>query len=240
MEFLLGALGWIFAPEQWTERALYPVPQRVLEHLGISVACVAIAAAIAVPLGCWIGHTGKGRQAVIVVTSAARAAPALGVLYLIVMLLTGPLGTRPAQIVGCVVALAVLAIPSILAGVYSGIESVDRVTIDAARALGMTEWQILTKVELPLAAPVIVGGLRAATLMVIATATIASFAGLSGIGLLIIAGINLNDYDIILGASLLVAVLAIVVDLLLAVVQATTQHGRAIVARLRRSSGAGR
>ncbi|SDH16523.1 ABC transporter permease [Agrococcus jejuensis] len=226
MEFLLSAIAWIFAPEQWAERALYPVPVRLVEHLWISLLCVVIAAVVALPLGCWIGHTGKGRQAVIAITSAARAAPALGVLFLLVMVLTGPLGTRPAQLVGCVVALAILAIPSILAGAYSGIEGVDRVTIDAARASGMTEWQILTKVELPLAAPVIVGGLRSAVLMVIATATIASFAGLSGLGLIIAAGINLNDYDLMLGASLLVAVLAIVVDLLLALVQRAAQRAR--------------
>lgn len=226
MEFLLSAIAWIFAPEQWAERALYPVGTRTLEHLWISFVCVLVAAVVALPLGCWIGHTGKGRQAVIAITSAARAAPALGVLFLFVMVLTEPLGTRPAQLVGCTIALAIMAIPSILAGAYAGIESVDRVTVDAARATGMTEWQILAKVELPLAAPVILGGVRAAVLMVIATATIASFAGLDGLGLIIAAGINLNDYDLMLGASLVVAVLAIVVDLLLALVQRSAQRAR--------------
>ncbi len=226
MEFLLSAIAWIFAPEQWAPRALYPVGTRTLEHLWISLVCVLVAAVVALPLGCWIGHTGKGRQAVIAITSAARAAPALGVLFLFVMVLTEPLGTRSAQLVGCTVALAIMAVPSMLAGAYAGIESVDRVTIDAARASGMTEWQILAKVELPLAAPVILGGVRAAVLMVIATATIASFAGLDGLGLIIAAGINLNDYDLMLGASLVVAVLAIVVDLLLALVQRSAQRAR--------------
>jgi osmoprotectant transport system permease protein len=226
MEFLLSALSWLLSPERYEPGALYSVPDRLVEHLQIAVACVAIAAIVAVPLGCWIGHTGKGRRVVVGVTSAARAAPALGLLILLVMLLTDPLGTRQAQLIGCGVALSVLAIPSILAGTYSGIEGVDRVTIDAARASGMTEWQILTKVELPLAAPVVIGGLRAGVLMVVATATIASFAGFGGIGAIIAAGIGLNDYDLMLGASILVALLAIVIDLLLALVQRSAQRAR--------------
>lgn len=229
MEFLLSALAWIVDPERYAPGALYSIPERLAQHLQITIACVAIAAAIALPLGCWIGHTGRGRQAVIAITSAARAAPALGLLILLVMVLTQPLGTRAASLVGCGVALVVLAIPSILAGTYSGIESVDRVTIDAARASGMTEWQILTKVELPLAAPVILGGLRAGVLMVVATATIASFAGFGGLGAIIASGIGLNDYDLMLGASILVALLALLLDGILALVQRAAQRARHLV-----------
>jgi len=219
MEFLLSALAWIASPDQWDPNGLYPIPVRLVQHLQISAICVAVASVIALPLGFWIGHTGRGRQTVVGITSAARAAPALGLLILFVMLLTDPLGTRPAQLIGCGVALTVLAIPSLLAGAYSGIEGVDRVTIDAARASGMTEWQILRKVELPLAAPVILGGFRAAVLMVIATATIASFAGFGGLGAIIAAGIGLNDYDLMLGASILVVMLALIADAVLALLQ---------------------
>ena len=116
----------------------------------------------------------------------------------------------------------ILAIPSMLAGAYAGLESVDRGTIDAARASGMTEWQILTQVEIPLSLPLIVGGLRAGTLQVIATVTIASYAGLGGLGRVITSGIGLNDYDLILGGALLVTALALVVDALFALAQRLT------------------
>lgn len=226
MAFLLSALAWLVAPEQWAPDALYSVPTRLVEHVVVAVVCVGIAAAIAVPLGCWVGHTGRGRQIVVGVTSAARAVPTLGLLVLLVMVLVDPLGSRPAQLVGCSIALAVLAIPSLLAGTYAGIESVDRVTIDAARASGMTEWQILTRVELPLAAPILIGGLRSAVLMVIATATIASFVGLGGLGAIIASGIGLNDYDLMLGASILVTILALVADGTLGLVQRAAQRAR--------------
>lgn len=226
MEFLLSALAWIVAPEQWAPGALYSVPTRLIEHVVIAIVCVVGAAIIAVPLGCWVGHTGKGRQAVIGITSAARAVPTLGLLVLLVMVLVDPLGSRPAQLIGCTIALAVLAIPSLLAGTYAGIEGVDRVTVDAARASGMTEWQILTKVELPLAAPILIGGIRSAVLMVIATATIASFVGLGGLGAIIASGIGLNDYDLMLGASILVTGLALVADGLLGLAQRAAIRAR--------------
>ena len=111
---------------------------------------------------------------------------------------------------GATIAFVILAIPSMLAGAYAGLEAVDRQVIDAARANGMTEWQILTKVEIPLALPLIIGGIRAATLQVIATVTIASYAGLGGLGQIISNGIGLNDYDRILGGALLVTALALV------------------------------
>lgn len=226
MDFLVSAVLWLLSPDRYAPNALYSIPERLGQHLQITTLCVMIAVAIALPLGSWIGHTGRGRQLVIGITSVARAAPALGLLILLVMVLTEPLGSRQASLVGCTVALVVLAIPSILAGTYAGIESVDRVTVDAARASGMTEWQILTKVELPLAAPVILGGLRAGVLMVVATATIASFAGFGGLGAIIASGIGLNDYDLMLGASILVALLALLLDGILALVQRSAQRAR--------------
>ena len=103
-----------------------------------------------------------------------------------------------------------------------GLESVDRQTIDAARANGMTEWQILTQVEIPLGLPLIVGGIRASVLQVVATVTIASYAGLGGLGRIITSGIGLNDYDLILGGAILVTVLALALDGLFALIQRAT------------------
>ena len=171
-----------------------------------------IALVIALPLGLFIGHTGRGRNLVIAVTSAARAVPTFGLL-LFVILFTG-LGLWPVVLV-----LVILAIPPILAGVYAGLESIDRSTIDAARATGMSEWQILGRVEVPLALPLIVGGIRSGALQVIATATIAAYVGLGGLGRFLIEGLALHKYELTIVGAVLVTALALVVDGALVIVQ---------------------
>ncbi len=117
------------------------------------------------------------------------------------------------------ITFVLLAIPSLLAGAYTGLEAIDRRVIDAARATGMTEWQIFWKVEVPLGLPLLVGGLRAATLQVIATVTIAAYVNLGGLGWPIIQGIPLRRFDQVLGGAILVAVLALIADMLLALAQ---------------------
>ena len=224
MDLLFSAIGWIFDGSHWRSGSQSPLPiqDRLVEHLTYTVIAVVIAALIALPLGFYIGHTGKGRQFVITFTGSMRALPTLGVLFFLLMVFGYFLSYDTAPIVGATIAFVILAIPSMLAGAYSGLESVDRATIDAARANGMTEWQILTLVEIPLALPLIIGGVRAAVLQVIATVTIASYAGLGGLGRIITSGIGLNNYDLILGGALLVTVLALVVDGLFALVQSLT------------------
>ncbi|MGB6004025.1 MAG: ABC transporter permease [Ornithinimicrobium sp.] len=225
MNLLIDALQWLFNPAQWTSGARSPLPiqDRLAEHLLYTFISVLIAAAIALPLGFYIGHTGRGRQFVISFTGSMRALPTLGVLFFLLMVFGGFLSYDTAPIVGATIAFVILAIPSMLAGAYAGLESVERSTIDAARASGMTEWQILTQVEIPLALPLIIGGLRAGTLQVIATVTIASYAGLGGLGRIITSGIGLNDYNLILGGALLVTALALSVDALFAWVQDLTR-----------------
>jgi osmoprotectant transport system permease protein len=181
------------------------VPSRLVEHLGYTALTVAIAAAIAVPLGLWIGHTGRLRTVAITLTGAMRALPTLGLLTYLA-LLTGIGLTAP------IIALVILCIPPLLAGTYAGLESVDRETVDAARAIGMTEWQVLTKVELPLALPLVVGGFRSATLQVVATATVAAYVSLGGLGRYILDGQQVRDYPQMLGGSILVVALALVLD----------------------------
>jgi len=224
MDLLTSALRWLFDGAQWQAGSQSPLPiqDRLLEHLAYTAIAVVIAALIALPLGFLIGHTGKGRQFVIGFTGAMRALPTLGLLYFLLMVFGYFLSFSTAPIVGATIAFIILAIPSMLAGAYSGLESVDRQTIDAARANGMTEWQILVQVEIPLGLPLIVGGVRAAVLQVIATVTIASYAGLGGLGRIITSGIGLNDYDLILGGALLVTVLALLVDGLFALTQQLT------------------
>ncbi|HEY5822594.1 MAG TPA: ABC transporter permease [Propionibacteriaceae bacterium] len=224
MNLLGSAIQWIFDPANWVPGARSPLPiqDRLIEHLTYTGIAILIAAVIALPLGFYIGHTGKGRDFVIAFTGSMRALPTLGLLFFLLMVFGYFLSYNTAPIVGATIAFVILAIPSMLAGAYSGLESVDRQTIDAARANGMTEWQILFQVEIPLALPLIVGGVRAAVLQVIATVTIASYAGLGGLGRILTSGIGLNNYDLILGGALLVTALALGVDGLFALLQKAT------------------
>ncbi|OMH23129.1 ABC transporter permease [Tersicoccus phoenicis] len=185
------------------------IPNRIVEHLGYSALTLLIAAAIAVPLGLYVGHTGRGRQVVVGVAGALRALPTLGLLILFVLLLSGDL-------LPPILALVILTIPPLLAGTYSGIAAVGGEAKDAARAMGMTELQILFTVEVPNALPVIIGGFRAAILQIIGTVAVLAYINLGGLGRFLIDGIAVQDYPQMLGGSLLIAVLAIAVDLVLA------------------------
>ncbi|MCY7394942.1 MAG: ABC transporter permease [Nocardioides sp.] len=224
MDLLLSALRWIVDGSHWQAGSQSPLPiqDRLVEHLTYTAIAVVIAAVIALPLGFLIGHSGRGRQFVIGFTGAMRALPTLGLLFFLLMVFGYFLSFDTAPIVGATISFVILAIPSMLAGAYAGLESVDRQTIDAARANGMTEWQILLQVEIPLGLPLIIGGIRAAVLQVIATVTIASYAGLGGLGQIISNGIGNNNYDLILGGALLVTALALVVDGLFALAQRAT------------------
>lgn len=224
MDLLLSAIRWIFDGSHWKAGSQNPFPlqDRLVEHLLYTSISVGIAALIALPLGFYIGHTGRGRQFVIGFTGAMRALPTLGLLFFLLMVFGYFMSYDTAPIVGATIAFVILAIPSMLAGAYSGLEAVDREVVDAARANGMTEWQILAKVEIPLALPLIIGGVRSSTLQVIATVTVASYAGLGGLGQIISNGIGLNNYDRILGGALLVIVLALGVDALFALAQRLT------------------
>jgi osmoprotectant transport system permease protein len=210
MNFIVDALAFIADWTNWQGEK--GVLARLGDHLLYSGLAVGVAIVIAIPLGFLIGHTGKGRNVVIALSSAARAMPSLG-LVLFIVLFTG-LALWP-----IIAVLAVLAIPPLLAGAYAGLESVSRQAIDAARAIGMTEWQILWNVEVPLGLPLIVGGLRSATLQVIATATIAAYVGLTGLGRYLIEGLALHNITIAIVGAILVAGLALITDGLLALIQ---------------------
>ena len=184
MNVFAEAFAWIFSPDRLT--GSLPLPLAVWQHLAFTFGSVAIAAVIAIPLGWLIGHTGRGREIAVALSGAARALPSLGLVVLLVLLLGVVHKTEAA-----VVAFVLLAIPSILAGAYAGFEAIDRTVIDAGRAVGMTEWQVLWKIEVPLGLPLLIGGLRSATLQVVATVTIAAYVGLGGLGFFIIQGIQL-------------------------------------------------
>lgn len=212
MNLFAEAFAWLFSPERLEGQ--YALPLLLGQHLFYTVISVLIAAVIAVPSGWWIGHTGRGREIAVAISGAARAVPSFGLMVLLVLVL-GVLRVPEAA----TITFVLLAIPSLLAGAYTGLEAIDRRVIDAARATGMTQWQVLWKVEVPLGMPLLIGGLRAATLQVIATVTIAAYVNLGGLGWPIIQGIPLRRFDQVLGGAILVAVLALIVDLLLALAQ---------------------
>ena len=209
----LDALTWLAEPGRWTGPD--GVPMRTLEHLGYTVLGVLVAALIAVPVGLFVGHTGRGKTVAVAAAGAARALPTLGLVTLFGLLLgiglTAPL-----------LSFVILAIPSLLAGAYSAIESADPATVDAARAQGMTEAQILTRVELPLGLPLLIGGFRGATMQVVATAMLAAYVGNGGLGRYIFQGLGSQDYPQMIAGSLLVIALALVLDLTLLLTQRLT------------------
>ena len=169
---------------------------------------------IAIPIGYYIGHTGKGREIAVGISGAARAVPSFGLILLLVILIGVTAKTEAA-----IIAFVLLAIPSILAGAYAGIESIDPAVKDAARATGMTQWQILWKVEIPLGSLLLLGGIRSAILQVVATVVLAAYIGLGSLGLPILQGLALRRFDEMLGAAIIIVVIAIVLDLLLALAQ---------------------
>lgn len=182
---------------------------RIGEHLFYTVISVLIAAAIAVPIGYYIGHTGRGRDVAVAISGAARALPSFGLILLLISLVG--VVQRP---IAAFAAFVILAVPAILAGAYAGIQAIDRTTIDAARAMGMTEWQILWKVEAPLGLHLLLGGLRSGTLQVVATVTLAAFINLGALGYDILQGIPLRRDEQVLGAALVVIALALLLDAL--------------------------
>ncbi|GAA3711799.1 ABC transporter permease [Zhihengliuella alba] len=210
MSLLLEAWAWMTDPAQWSGPGT--VGHRIGEHVLVTAAVVAVAAAVALPAGVLVGHTGRGRTAVVGLAGAARAVPTLGLLTLLGLWLG--IGVQAPML-----ALVVLAIPSLLAGAYSGVQAVDPNVTGAARAVGMSEWQIVTRVELPLAAPVIIGGLRAAVLQVIATATLAAYLADVGLGRYLFSGLKSRDYAEMLAGALLVAALALLAEIVLAQLQ---------------------
>lgn len=225
MDLVWEALQWLRDPAQYSGPG--SIQQRIGEHLYFTAFAVALAAALAIPAGYFVGHTGKGTVWLVGLAGAARALPSFGLILLLVMLL-GVSGRESAALG----ALVLLGIPPLLAGAYSGIHQIPRSVQDAARAQGMTEWQILTRVEIPLSLPLVLGGLRAAVLQIVATATLVAYVGLGGLGYEIIQGIPLRRFDQTIGTALVIVGLALVLDALLALATRFATPRGVLVGRL--------
>ena len=210
--------GWLTDPAHWT--GPNGIPQRVLEHLIYSGISLVIAALIAIPLGVMVGHSGRAKWTVSLANSL-RAVPSLGLLFAVALWLGPKIASSLAYVIPSVIVLVLLAVPPILSGTYAGIQGVDPAARDAAKGMGMRGGEVLRKVELPCALPLLLSGVRSATLQVIATATIAASISLGGLGRYLIDGLSVSDYAEMASGAILVAALALVMDGILSIVQRT-------------------
>lgn len=197
------------------------VPTRLAEHAEYSAMALLFATVIALPLGLLIGHTGKGTALVSGIANSLRALPTIGLLIFFVVLISPHIHGKgdAAYLIPTEIVLVLLAIPSILSNTYAGVQNVDPSVRDAAMGMGMTGVQVLFKVELPCALQLIIAGVRSAMLQVVATATIAAYVSLGGFGRFVFDGLAQQDYAQMASGALLVAVLAVLADLVLALLQ---------------------
>lgn len=205
MNALLEGLRWLADGENWQGPS--GIPARLAEHLWLTLLSVGIACAIAIPIGLWLGHVGRGGTLAINVSNVGRAVPVYAVLSLLFLVYGVSAATW-----STVIALVLFAIPPILTNTYVGMREVDRDIVDAARGMGMNAAQLLRRVELPLAVPLLMNGVRVAAVQVVATATIAALVAGPGLGRIITAGYSTRDLPQIVGGSILVAVLALLVE----------------------------
>ncbi|MEU7564439.1 ABC transporter permease [Streptomyces fradiae] len=203
------AWAWLSTGANWRGEA--GVWHRLGEHLWFSGISLLAACLIALPLAFWLGHVGRGGALAVNVSNVGRAVPTLAVLVLLTLTPLGRYGGVPA-----VVALVLFAVPPLLTNAYLGMREVDRTVVEAARGMGMSGGQLFRTVELPLAAPMVMTGLRLAAVQVIATATLAAMAGEGGLGRIITAGFHTYDTAQVFAGALLVGALALLVEGVLA------------------------
>lgn len=204
------------------------VLHRLVEHLELTAAAVGIAAAIALPLALWLGHTRQAPRLGVTVLSLSNASRAVPVFAVLVLLAATPVGFGNRA---TVLALVLFAVPPVLTNAYVGVRGVDRDVVEAARGNGMSGAQVLRRVELPLALPLVAAGVRSAAVQVIATATLAAYVGGGGLGRLIADGFGRADPAQTAAGGVLVAALALAVEVLLALVQRRLTPGQPVVVR---------
>lgn len=204
-------IDWLLDPARWTGSDAIQV--LVVQHLAYTGVTLLVAALIGVPAGLYVGHTGRGVFLIAGVANALRALPTLGLLVLLVIVLAPVFASDLAFVIPSLIVLVLLAVPPIMTNTYAGVRAVDAAAVDAAVGMGYRPLKVLLAVQIPCAIPLILSGFRGATLQVISTATVAAYVSLGGLGRLIIDGRAQNDYDQMLVGALLVALLALVVDL---------------------------
>lgn len=214
MSAIDDAIVWLNDPLNWTNPD--GILARTWEHLWISGAAMALGCAVAWPIGLWLGHVGRGGQLVTMLANVTRAVP---IVALLTILPLTAIGFGPPAII---LSLAVFAVPQLLGDAYLGVREVDPQVRDAARGMGLGPWQMLGRVELPLAVPYLAAGFRTTSVQVVATATLAAFVNGGGLGMIISRGFGLGmnaGGGQLLAGGLLVALLCLTVEGLLAVGQ---------------------
>jgi len=208
--------SWLTTAANWWGPA--GILHRIEEHLQYSALALVIALVLALPVGLVIGHTGRGEPIAFGVAGVWRAVPTLGLLVLL-------FADAPFRLWPVIVVLVVLAVPPVLANTVAGVGGTDAAARDAAKGVGMTPRQVLGRVEVPLALPLILAGVRSAALQVIATATIAAYVGLGGLGRFIIDGYSVRDYGRVFGGAVIVAALALLSEGAFALLQRAVTPG---------------
>jgi osmoprotectant transport system permease protein len=218
VELLAAIAAWFTDPGHWSGGDGIPV--RLAEHVGISAVSLLAAGLVALPVGLWIGHTRRGVRFAINLANLGRAVPSLAAIAIVVPF-TQAIAPRSGgfDLYPTLIAMILLAIPPILVNAHAGIAGVEPELVDAARGMGLTELQILRRVELPLSLPVVVGGIRSAAVQVIATATLGAIYGLGALGAYITQGEAQRDVGQLFGGVILVALLALAAEGSLALLQ---------------------
>jgi osmoprotectant transport system permease protein len=212
VEFLWQVWAWYTDPANWAGRDGIPV--RLWEHVSLSVASLLAGLAIALPIGLYIGHTGRGARVVVAVSNIGRAVPSLGWLGIAYPISTGLFQRGGIGFLPAFIGLVALAIPPVVTNTYAGLQGVDDDLREAGRGMGMRERELLARVEVPVAMPVILAGIRVSAVAVVATAPLAALVGGGTLGAYILAGLALADEVLVFAAALLVALLAVLTELL--------------------------
>lgn len=216
MGWLSDVIAWFGDGANW--QGVDGVPNRMVEHLWLSAASVALAALLALPIALWLGHIGRGGALAVNISNVGRAVPTFAALVLLA-LAPAPFGLGTTS---TLTALVLFAVPPLLTNAYVGVRQVDRGAVDAARGMGMSGWQVLRRVELPLALPLVMTGVRLAAVQVVATATIAALVAGPGLGRIIASGYGRQDQAELVAGAMLVAALALLVEGALALVERRT------------------
>jgi osmoprotectant transport system permease protein len=217
MDFLGQVLAWYTDPANWTGNN--GIPLRLWQHLSLSFVSLAVGIAIALPIGLYIGHTGRGARFAVAVSNIGRAVPSLGWLGIAYPISTALFQRAGIGFLPAFIGLVALAIPPIVTNTYAGLRSVDPELREAARGMGMPELQLLTRVEVPVALTVILAGIRVSAVAVIATAPLAALVGGGTLGAYILQGLALSDEVRVFAAAVMVALLAILTELAFAWLQ---------------------
>ena len=210
MSTLVDGFLWLFAAEHWSGND--GIPTRVWEHVQVSLISLLIAALIAVPLGLWIGHRRQGGFVTVQVANVGRSIPSLAILSFMLLLAIELWPTLAFGFPPVVAALVLLAVPVILINTYIGVREVDADVVEAARGMGLTGRQILSRVEVPLAVPLVLTGLRLAAVQIVATAGLWAIAAGGALGRYIVDGFALREFDRIVAGAILIALLTIAID----------------------------